>query len=400
MSRLDGPRAADARGPERRAGAGDDAPVKPPKRTRPKRAPSGRRRPSVRRRDEARRAIVLRPRVQRPTDLRRVVWDDQQAAMRAYAERIGVPSIRWHVEPKAAAGSARRSATGWLALVAEVRAGDLVALRRSWDRWSRDPAFHYTTIRDLPRDGRTLLLGRRAVRPKHGRERRCSTSASCSRGRSTRDQGRTVGTRLQQDASSRTVHGQPSASIGYSRTVADGEDSTSSWRTTTRMLCVRDRRSRSRGGRSRRPAKEAGRHRDVLLELPPQPPLPGKCATEGCGGSREARASHRSGHVVKAQATIAKRRLGGARERGRRLARAHGSTQRRGVCGVQRAATSAWAAERLPPVLRPVWRHTYVNVAEGRRRLAGPVIASGSRSSASIAQGPGSSRRLGIGIVD
>lgn len=80
--------------------------------------------------------------------------DDQQRAIRVYAESIGVPVARMFVEAETGILDTREQVR---ALLAEVRAGDLVVCHKL-DRWSRDPAFSYTSVAKIVEAGADFYL--------------------------------------------------------------------------------------------------------------------------------------------------------------------------------------------------------------------------------------------------
>ena len=78
--------------------------------------------------------------------------EDQQAAIRAHAGRRGIESVTMYVEAESAGHEAVERRHQMQALMREVRAGDLVVCDKL-DRWSRDPAFAHTSIRDILKRG-------------------------------------------------------------------------------------------------------------------------------------------------------------------------------------------------------------------------------------------------------
>lgn len=78
--------------------------------------------------------------------------EDQQASIRSHATRVGVELVTMYVEAESAGHEAVERRHQMQALMREVRAGDLVICDKL-DRWSRDPAFAHTSIRDILRRG-------------------------------------------------------------------------------------------------------------------------------------------------------------------------------------------------------------------------------------------------------
>lgn len=78
--------------------------------------------------------------------------DDQQRAIRSYAEQRGVPLHRMYVEAESGGKRGEERRAQMHALLAEVRRGDLV-LCDKLDRWSRNPEFTYSTIRQILEKG-------------------------------------------------------------------------------------------------------------------------------------------------------------------------------------------------------------------------------------------------------
>jgi hypothetical protein len=76
--------------------------------------------------------------------------EDQQAAIRAHAARLGIGAVTMYVEAESAGHEAVERRHQMQALMREVRRGDLVICDKL-DRWSRDPAFAHTSIRDILR---------------------------------------------------------------------------------------------------------------------------------------------------------------------------------------------------------------------------------------------------------
>lgn len=76
--------------------------------------------------------------------------EDQQASIRAHAARVGIHDVTMYVEAESAGHEAVERRLQMQALMREVRRGDLVICDKL-DRWSRDPAFAHTSIRDILR---------------------------------------------------------------------------------------------------------------------------------------------------------------------------------------------------------------------------------------------------------
>jgi len=74
--------------------------------------------------------------------------DSQQASMRAHAVRLGMEVAHFYVEAESSVREKLEFRVQMQALLAEVRAGDLV-LCDKLDRWSRDPEFSYQSIRQI-----------------------------------------------------------------------------------------------------------------------------------------------------------------------------------------------------------------------------------------------------------
>lgn len=74
--------------------------------------------------------------------------DDQQASVRAYAARRGLEVATFYVEAESAVHEKAERREQIRALLATVRKGDLVVCDKI-DRWSRDPAFTYNSIREV-----------------------------------------------------------------------------------------------------------------------------------------------------------------------------------------------------------------------------------------------------------
>lgn len=73
---------------------------------------------------------------------------DQQQSIKAYAKARGVSVARMYVEAQSAIHEKLESREQVLALMADVRAGDLVLCAKV-DRWSRDPEFSYSSIKKI-----------------------------------------------------------------------------------------------------------------------------------------------------------------------------------------------------------------------------------------------------------
>lgn len=77
---------------------------------------------------------------------------DQQNAIRAYAEARGLKVDRFYVEAESAVRDRAEHRVQMLALLDDVRPGDLV-LCDKMDRWSRDAEFSYSSIRQILEKG-------------------------------------------------------------------------------------------------------------------------------------------------------------------------------------------------------------------------------------------------------
>ncbi len=73
---------------------------------------------------------------------------DQQAVIAAHAKARGLPAPRFYVETESGIHEKIERRERIRALLAEVRAGDLVVCDKI-DRWSRDPEFTYRSIREI-----------------------------------------------------------------------------------------------------------------------------------------------------------------------------------------------------------------------------------------------------------
>lgn len=73
---------------------------------------------------------------------------DQQASIAAYAKDRGLSVARFYVEAESAVHEKIERREQIQALMRDARAGDLVLVDKL-DRWSRDPAFTHTSVRDL-----------------------------------------------------------------------------------------------------------------------------------------------------------------------------------------------------------------------------------------------------------
>ena len=157
------------------------------------------------------------PASNRPTARR---WTTSRRRCARTPSASACPSTRCTWRPKRRQ-EARGEALPDAGALAEVRAGDPCSAT-SWIGGRATPAFTYTTIRDLLAMGAHFYRSASSATRARAKATRCSTSASHrSRGRSTRG-SRSARSNAQQDASSRAVHGQPSAHR-LPRTVADGE---------------------------------------------------------------------------------------------------------------------------------------------------------------------------------
>lgn len=77
---------------------------------------------------------------------------DQQESIRAYAESRGLKVDRFFVEAESAVHEKYESREQIQRLLREARSGDLIVCDKL-DRWSRDPAFTHTSVRDLLKMG-------------------------------------------------------------------------------------------------------------------------------------------------------------------------------------------------------------------------------------------------------
>lgn len=80
---------------------------------------------------------------------------DQQEAIRAYASGRGLTVARFYVEAESAIHEKIERREQMRALLADIKKGDLVICDKL-DRWSRDPAFTHTTVRDILAKGATF----------------------------------------------------------------------------------------------------------------------------------------------------------------------------------------------------------------------------------------------------
>src|SRR5579859_887917 len=73
---------------------------------------------------------------------------DQQDTIRAYAQKRGLTVDRMYVEAESGVYEKLERREQMRALLRDASAGDLVLVDKI-DRWSRDPAFTHTSVRDL-----------------------------------------------------------------------------------------------------------------------------------------------------------------------------------------------------------------------------------------------------------
>lgn len=299
--------------------------------------------------------------------------DDQQAAMRAYAERIGVPFHKMYVEAESGGRKREEKRYQMQALLAEVRAGDLV-LCDKLDRWSRDPGFTYTTIRDLLAMGAHFCsVGEQCDPSTSEGDTMLNFRILFAREEHKRIRERMVGTRNKMRA--RGLYTDGATPTGFTRAKADGEAKHVLVPNQEADL-VRRVFALSIAGRSlSKIAKETGKDRSVLLELLRNRHYLGE-VRDGKGGWTRGKHEPLVDLVTwsKAQTAIAARRFGGARERGGKTRTSTWILRNVAACAACGArSTSAWSGKNDYYRCSGKCRVPYVNVAEVED-LAGPVI--------------------------
>lgn len=299
--------------------------------------------------------------------------DDQQAAMRAYAERIGVPFHKMYVEAESGGRKREEKRYQMQALLAEVRAGDLV-LCDKLDRWSRDPGFTYTTIRDLLAMGAHFYsVGEQCDPSTPEGDTMLNFRILFAREEHKRIRERTVGTRNKMRT--RGLYTDATPPTGYARAGGEG-DAKHVLVPNQDADMVRRVFALAIAGRSLvKIAKETGRERSTLLEMLRNRHYLGE-VRDGRGDWLAGRHAPLVDVGVWSQAheALAARRLGGARERGGKTRTSTWILRNVAACAACGArSTSAWSGANNYYRCASICGANYVNVAEVEE-MAGPLV--------------------------
>ncbi|MFI5301597.1 MAG: recombinase family protein [Polyangiales bacterium] len=146
---------------------------------------------------------------------------DQEAAIRAYALSKGVDVAHVYVEAESAVHEKIERRDQIRALMADVRAGDLVVVDKL-DRWSRDPGFSHTSIPEILRRGASFYSVSEQCDPSTPEgDSALGFRVMFAREEHKRIRERMVGTRRKLRDAGYYAEGLPP--LGYRRTLAKGE---------------------------------------------------------------------------------------------------------------------------------------------------------------------------------